>query len=173
MRLCYPQVPYPSMNNTETLNQVSSGYRMPKPAACPDGVYEIMLQTWDAAPEHRPTFEYLCNFFEEYFAATETGYRRGNDAVVVLVSSQQHSTQLQLQHRPRQCHDTMETDAKEEEEDDGRDLDLVDAEVMNLAGGPGGGNRRRRRSGALPEVTPETVPNPHCTNNSSSLMAVV
>lgn len=65
------------MNNTETLNQVSSGYRMPRPSSCPEGVYEVMLQTWDATPERRPTFEYLCAYFEEYYVASEpTGYHQ-------------------------------------------------------------------------------------------------
>ncbi|VDD84258.1 unnamed protein product [Mesocestoides corti] len=110
--ITHGQVPYPSMNNTETLNQVSSGYRMPKPNACPDGIYEVMLQTWDALPEHRPTFEYLCSYFEEYFVASETSYRHGVN--VVCPEAQHQSSRRRLRR------DTME------EED-------LDVEIINLA----------------------------------------
>uniref|UniRef100_A0A183AFU4 non-specific protein-tyrosine kinase n=1 Tax=Echinostoma caproni TaxID=27848 RepID=A0A183AFU4_9TREM len=56
--ITHGQVPFPSMNNTETLQQVDSGYRMPRPANCPVSIYEVMLHTWDAIPDNRPTFRY-------------------------------------------------------------------------------------------------------------------
>ncbi|CAH8863879.1 unnamed protein product [Trichobilharzia szidati] len=73
--ITYGQVPFPSMNNTETLQQVENGYRMPCPVNCPSAIYEIMLNTWDAKPERRPTFAFLCNYFEDYFASAELSYR--------------------------------------------------------------------------------------------------
>ncbi|CAH8603204.1 unnamed protein product [Schistosoma bovis] len=73
--ITYGQVPFPSMNNTETLQQVENGYRMPCPLNCPNSIYEIMLNTWDAKPECRPTFAFLCNYFEDYFTSSELSYR--------------------------------------------------------------------------------------------------
>uniref|UniRef100_A0A0R3U6V2 non-specific protein-tyrosine kinase n=1 Tax=Mesocestoides corti TaxID=53468 RepID=A0A0R3U6V2_MESCO len=77
----YGQQPFPSMNNTETLDQVNNGYRMPCPQGCPSSIYEVMLQTWDVTPELRPTFTYLCEFFEDYVAdaqVAEDGVLGGN-----------------------------------------------------------------------------------------------
>ncbi|CAH8540836.1 unnamed protein product [Schistosoma turkestanicum] len=73
--ITYGQVPFPSMNNTETLQQVENGYRMPCPINCPNSIYEIMLNTWNAKPECRPTFAFLCNYFEDYFTSSELSYR--------------------------------------------------------------------------------------------------
>lgn len=65
------------MHNREVIEQVERGYRMPKPpnTDCPDSVYAIMVQCWDADPEKRPTFEYLYNFFDDFFVAAEPSYR--------------------------------------------------------------------------------------------------
>lgn len=38
-------------------------------------MYEVMLKCWDKRPEERPTFEFLFNFFDDYFIATEPNYR--------------------------------------------------------------------------------------------------
>ncbi|CAL8103640.1 unnamed protein product [Calicophoron daubneyi] len=73
--ITHGKVPYPSMNNTETLQQVESGYRMPRPPNCPPTIYEMVLSMWDVVPERRPTFEFLCGYFEDYFANAERSYR--------------------------------------------------------------------------------------------------
>ena len=69
------------MHNREVIEQVERGYRMPKPpnTECPDTVYNQMLQCWDAEPEKRPTFEFLYNFFDDFFIATEPSYRDAED----------------------------------------------------------------------------------------------
>lgn len=65
------------MHNREVIEQVERGYRMPKPTncECPDSVYSIMKQCWDADPEKRPTFEYLYAFFDDFLVAAEPNYR--------------------------------------------------------------------------------------------------
>ncbi|KAF6775025.1 hypothetical protein AHF37_04260 [Paragonimus kellicotti] len=73
--ITYGQVPFPSMDNAETLQQVDRGYRMPRPSNCPQPVYEVMLKTWDSNPDQRPTFESLCVYFEDYFYNAERAYR--------------------------------------------------------------------------------------------------
>lgn len=63
----------------EVLEQIERGYRMPKPRheklETPDTLYEIMLKCWDKRPDNRPTFEYLYNFFDDYFVSTEPNYK--------------------------------------------------------------------------------------------------
>lgn len=137
--LLHVQVPYPSMNNTETLNQVSSGYRMPRPSACPEGVYEVMLQTWDATPERRPTFEYLCAYFEEYFVASEpTGYHQRDHRNAAITNEPSPGGLSRPRHRDEGIVERLDgvedvdvdvvVGGEEEEEDED-----LDAEIMNLA----------------------------------------
>lgn len=67
------------MMNKEVLEQVDRGYRMPKPAHCPDSMYEMMLKCWDKKAANRPTFEYLAQFFDDYFISTEPSYKDADD----------------------------------------------------------------------------------------------
>ena len=67
------------MTNRDVLEQVERGYRMSKPGICPDTTYEMMLKCWDKRSEERPTFEYLFNFFDDYFIATEPNYKETDD----------------------------------------------------------------------------------------------
>ncbi|XP_050006841.1 tyrosine-protein kinase Srms [Alexandromys fortis] len=55
----YGQCPYEGMTNHETLQQISRGYRLPRPAACPAEVYVLMVECWKSSPEERPTFATL------------------------------------------------------------------------------------------------------------------
>lgn len=73
--LTHGQVPYPSMTNTETLEQVRNGYRMPRTANCPQQIYSMLLRMWDSVPEKRPTFSFLCDFFEDYFVNSDNDYK--------------------------------------------------------------------------------------------------
>lgn len=73
------QTPYPGMMNKEVLEQVDRGYRMSKPGHCPDSMYEMMLKCWDKKPANRPTFEYLAQFFDDYFISTEPSYKDADD----------------------------------------------------------------------------------------------
>ncbi|TKR92900.1 hypothetical protein L596_007466 [Steinernema carpocapsae] len=68
-------VPYPGMHNREVIEQVELGYRMPMPRQCPEVIYkEVMLKCWDKVPENRPTFEYLFNFFDDFFVNAQPNY---------------------------------------------------------------------------------------------------
>ncbi|CAH8606940.1 unnamed protein product [Heterobilharzia americana] len=78
------QVPYPSMNNTETLHQVSTGYRMPRPTNCPQPIYDMLLQIWDSSPEKRPTFAFLFEFFEDYFVTSDTNYKHAATSCTIV-----------------------------------------------------------------------------------------
>ena len=45
------------MSNSEVLEQITHGYRMPRHENCPEKMYEYMLRCWDATADNRPTFE--------------------------------------------------------------------------------------------------------------------
>ncbi len=66
------------MDNTTTLARVIKGYRMSIPLGenvfCPQELYEIQLQCWDAKAEKRPTFEHLKSVFEDFQVSTERRY---------------------------------------------------------------------------------------------------
>ncbi|XP_061180887.1 tyrosine-protein kinase SRK2-like [Saccostrea echinata] len=76
--ITFGRVPYPGMNGHEVLSKVEKGYRMPKPTGgtvpCPDPYYDIMLQCWKRNADSRPTFEYLRDFFDNYFVSSEGQY---------------------------------------------------------------------------------------------------
>ena len=60
-------LPYPHMTNKETLHAILSGYRMPQPAGCPQGIYDMMLKCWESNPSNRPRFEAIEWQLEEFF----------------------------------------------------------------------------------------------------------
>ncbi len=41
------QMPYKGWNNKRVTEQVCEGYRLPKPAACPDEIYRVMIDCWN------------------------------------------------------------------------------------------------------------------------------
>ncbi|KAK3736795.1 hypothetical protein QZH41_011745 [Actinostola sp. cb2023] len=59
-------VPYAGVDSgMDILNEVKKGYRLEKPNACDDDVYEVMLSTWRPNPLDRPTFQNLTAVIEE------------------------------------------------------------------------------------------------------------
>ncbi|KAJ3589879.1 hypothetical protein NHX12_010720 [Muraenolepis orangiensis] len=52
-------VPYPAQNNRQAYEAVVSGYRMPSPPSCPDSIYSIMMECWQAEALQRPDFKEL------------------------------------------------------------------------------------------------------------------
>lgn len=64
--ITFGRPPYPGMTNSEVLERVEKGYRMPQPENCPYKFYNIMLKCWREEPENRLSFEGLQWEFEEY-----------------------------------------------------------------------------------------------------------
>lgn len=80
--ITHGRTPYPSMSNQEVLQQVSRGYRMPKPQNCPDKLYQLMLNCWKSSPDERPTFETLKYKLENFFDEDDNKqYRDTNNQV--------------------------------------------------------------------------------------------
>ncbi|KAK8722463.1 hypothetical protein OTU49_012223, partial [Cherax quadricarinatus] len=77
--ITYGANPYPGMNNREVIERVQAGYRMAKPPRCPDELYKAMLHCWDKDPDHRPTFDFLHHFFDDYQVSSEIPYRDIHD----------------------------------------------------------------------------------------------
>ena len=60
-------LPYSHMTNKEAVSATQSGYRMPQPAGCPQGIYDMMLKCWESDPSNRPRFEAIEWQLEEFF----------------------------------------------------------------------------------------------------------
>jgi hypothetical protein len=43
----YAEMPYKGWNNKKVTEQVGNGYRLLKPANCPDEVYKVMIECWN------------------------------------------------------------------------------------------------------------------------------
>jgi len=52
----YAELPYKGWNNKKVTEQVSAGFRLPKPDGCPDEVYKIMIECWNKNVKRRVTF---------------------------------------------------------------------------------------------------------------------
>ena len=63
--------PYPGMNTAEVLEKLQTGYRMPCPKGCPEGLYKIMRECWRDDADSRPTFGSLRWTMEDYFIDNE------------------------------------------------------------------------------------------------------
>jgi len=69
------------MTNKEVLQQVELGYRMPKLDACPNELYDIMLECWRKDPVRRPTFETLQWKLEEFYFVDDGIYRNSENVI--------------------------------------------------------------------------------------------
>ncbi|KAK8722464.1 hypothetical protein OTU49_012225, partial [Cherax quadricarinatus] len=67
-------VPYPGMSKQEVIQGVQQGYRMCKPANCPDPLYELIYHCWQGVPSNRPTFSYIHDYLENYDVQSERSY---------------------------------------------------------------------------------------------------
>eukprot|EP00731_Ephydatia_muelleri_P018643 Em0011g683a len=48
--------PFEGRSNTEVIENVDAGYRLPPPPGCPLHIYQIMIQCWNPEPYSRPKF---------------------------------------------------------------------------------------------------------------------
>ncbi|KAF7277787.1 hypothetical protein GWI33_009205 [Rhynchophorus ferrugineus] len=56
--------PYPTLDAEDLIPLLKNGYRMEKPANCPDEIYCLMKQCWNSCPNLRPTFTDLRKAFD-------------------------------------------------------------------------------------------------------------
>ena len=47
------------MTDSEVIDKVGEGYRMPATPNCPQGLYDIMNECWNQEATERPTFPML------------------------------------------------------------------------------------------------------------------
>ncbi|XP_046897513.1 tyrosine-protein kinase Fes/Fps isoform X1 [Hypomesus transpacificus] len=52
-------VPYTSMTNQQTRDELEKGYQMPIPHGCPPDIYSLMKECWQYTPQTRPSFSQL------------------------------------------------------------------------------------------------------------------
>ena len=69
--ITYGCSPYPGMNNTQVVEALQTGYRMPCPEGCPEQLYKIMSECWRDDEPSRPTFESLHWRMEDFFIENE------------------------------------------------------------------------------------------------------
>ena len=60
--------PYPSVPSRFLLNRLLTGYRMDKPPACLDDMYNIMAKCWNIDPAARPAFSELVGMLQDILA---------------------------------------------------------------------------------------------------------
>ncbi|XP_033107908.1 tyrosine-protein kinase FRK-like [Anneissia japonica] len=56
--------PYPEMDASSVIQKLATGYRMEKPTACPQHIYDIMMKCWKSCPNQRPTFNDMFMTFD-------------------------------------------------------------------------------------------------------------
>ena len=57
--ITYGTSPYPRMTDSEVIEALKTGYRMPCPMGCPEQLYDIMKECWRDEAASRPTFKAL------------------------------------------------------------------------------------------------------------------
>eukprot|EP00117_Sycon_ciliatum_P026612 scpid71116/ scgid21808/ Fibroblast growth factor receptor 4 len=57
--------PYPEIETKNLYPCIASGYRMDEPRACPEGLYDIMVECWNDTPDDRPSFVELVDDLED------------------------------------------------------------------------------------------------------------
>ncbi|XP_055485833.1 macrophage-stimulating protein receptor isoform X2 [Psammomys obesus] len=61
--------PYPHVNPFDLTHFLAQGRRLPQPEYCPNSLYRVMLQCWEADPASRPTFRALVMEIERVVAS--------------------------------------------------------------------------------------------------------
>ena len=63
-------MPYFTMTNSEAMEKIVEGYRLPQPEECSQDMYKLMLSCWNVNPEERPTFEKILETIEKLNGVT-------------------------------------------------------------------------------------------------------
>jgi serine/threonine protein kinase len=63
--------PYEDWKNRRVIEEIKVGNRMERSPLCPEEIYELMLSTWHADPEQRPTFRMLSTSLNALMLALE------------------------------------------------------------------------------------------------------
>jgi len=63
--------PYIGMSNREAANAVAEGLRLPKGVLCPNELYAIMQNCWNADPSLRPSFQQIHELLKNLSKAIE------------------------------------------------------------------------------------------------------
>lgn len=85
--------PYNKMTNEQTLKAVQSGYRMPQPSNCPQGLYELMSKCWQTEPHDRLSFDAIESQLEEFHTS-----KCFNDRAYIRIPMSEQTMALQ-KHR--------------------------------------------------------------------------
>ncbi len=64
-------IPYVQFNYTQVIENVLTGYILPKPKDCPIEIYDIMKSCWQFKAKERPTFSRLCDSLGKLFIRQE------------------------------------------------------------------------------------------------------
>ncbi|KAL2099721.1 hypothetical protein ACEWY4_004115 [Coilia grayii] len=62
--------PYPGVPVEELFKLLKEGHRMDRPSACPQELYLMMKDCWNAVPTHRPTFKQLVEDLDRILSMT-------------------------------------------------------------------------------------------------------
>ncbi|EDQ86139.1 uncharacterized protein MONBRDRAFT_44364, partial [Monosiga brevicollis MX1] len=82
----YARAPYAEYTAMEAVAAIAAGYRLPKPDACPDAMYDIMMRCWMYVPANRPDFVELVEEVQ-FFVRTGTVRTPYKEPEVDLASS--------------------------------------------------------------------------------------
>lgn len=61
--------PYPDIESKDVLTKLEDGYRMPEPANCPAGMYDVMYNCWKMRADERPSFKDIATEIESLLDA--------------------------------------------------------------------------------------------------------
>ncbi|XP_019624216.1 PREDICTED: uncharacterized protein LOC109469896 [Branchiostoma belcheri] len=64
------KVPYMGWDNTQVLQRVVQGYRLPRESSWPESLYQLMRQCWDKEPAKRPSFSTLRDTLRDFLLNT-------------------------------------------------------------------------------------------------------
>jgi serine/threonine protein kinase len=61
----FGRIPYTQYSNSETVEKVLAGYRLPSPVGCPVEIYRLMMACWSKNQAERPSFKQICEALPE------------------------------------------------------------------------------------------------------------